>query len=619
MATFFVFSLLFFLSALIVGLINPYLFSWLFKSKTSRKNIALVFGLFSVVFFVAIIFVPSDEKTNGINTMVKTPATDDEWVQGIIYQGALTEVSLRYIEATIYSDTLFRDAQKISDKERIALLDQTIEKWAEAKMASEQFSAVAELLPDYDASVSYKNNDSRFFLIEKVLAATVEEDIDKAWQKKKELGEEKLLQLIDKAPMGQRVQEAAKIFGTSIEVAEVVLQDLRAEETKKALKEVEKYDKYSKAAETIAAGAKVAVFIGGVVAGGGMVTLAGKAAHIVISSVAGAGLVMDVSKTAVNVGIADENGKIAAIAKAKDAQFFKEMSYVVGITDIVKALGQFEKVVSAAGGLKKLLTADGLKKIAENKQLMTDMKSDVSGNLQTIVDSGPAAWDFYTKNLEAKTIVLDTDTPGKVVFKSVSEALAVKELPTTIAISDYIKKIFSGAQKISTEIFEEISKSVSEEEISPVFTKIPEEIRIDADSSWKGIFAPASTLSLRARCAYKTAAGGNYPLEVYVNDQIVTGSLLNKKMSFTYKDGRTYSYRGGTGGKSWMLFYIPQMGLSNSSAAGGYQVVTDPGQANNYKWSISSYLNDASYMKVRFRNNGACIGHQIVIRGLSMR
>jgi len=450
METLFVILLFVSLAGMIAGVIKPSLFAFLLKERATRKILLLVFGLLSAGFFVVLGLLPGTENTREIVAVTERPATDEEWVQGILFQGALAEVSLRYIEATVYTDTLFRDAQKLSDEERIALLDQTIQKWAEAKVAAEQFSAVAELLPDYDATVSYQNTDSRFSLTTEVLAATVEEDIDKAWQKKKELGEEKLLQLIDKAPMGQRVQEAAKIFGTSIEVAEVVLQDLRAEETKKALKEAEKYDRYSKAAETIQAGAKVAVFVGGVVAGGGMVTLAGKTAHIVVSSVAGAGLTMDVSKTAVSVGIADENGKIAAVAKSKDAQFFKEMSYVVGITDIAKALGQFEKVVSAAGGLKNLLTPGGLKKIAENKQLMNDMRSDASGNLQTIVDSGPAAWDFLAKNPEVKTIVLDTATPGKVVFTGTDKEAVIKEPATVKAINDFVQGIFDKAQKLNS-------------------------------------------------------------------------------------------------------------------------------------------------------------------------
>lgn len=450
MASLFFILLFISLAGMVVGLIKPSLFFFLFRERATRKTVLLTFGFLSVGFFVVLGLLPATKNIQEIDAITERPTTDEEWVQGILFQGALVEVSLRYIEATVYNDTLFRDVQKLSDEERVALLDRTIQKWADARAAAEQFSAVAELLPDYDTPISYQSTDSRFSLITKVLAATVEEDIDKAWQKKKELGEEKLLQLIDKAPTGQRVREAAKIFGTSIEVAEVVLQDLRAEETKKALKEAEKYDRYSKAAETIQTGAKVAVFVGGVVAGGGMVTLAGKAANIVVSGVVGAGLTMDVSKTAVSVGIADENGRIAAIAKSKDAQFFKEMSYVVGITDIAKALGQFEKVVSTAGGLKNLLTPGGLKKIAENKQLMADMKSDASGNLQTIVDSGPAALDFLTKNPEVKTIVMDTATPGKVVFTGTDKEVVIKEPSTTKAISDLVQGVFDNAQKLNS-------------------------------------------------------------------------------------------------------------------------------------------------------------------------
>ena len=212
METLFVILLFVSLAGMIAGVIKPSLFAFLLKERATRKILFLVFGLLSAGFFVVLGLLPGTENTREIVAVTERPATDEEWVQGILFQGALAEVSLRYIEATVYTDTLFRDAQKLSDEERIALLDQTIQKWAEAKVAAEQFSAVAELLPDYDATVSYQNTDSRSSLITEVLAATVEADIDKAWQKKKELGEEKLLQLIDKAPPGQRMKEAAKIL-----------------------------------------------------------------------------------------------------------------------------------------------------------------------------------------------------------------------------------------------------------------------------------------------------------------------------------------------------------------------------------------------------------------------
>lgn len=135
------------------------------------------------------------------------------------------------------------------------------------------------------------------------------------------------------------------------------------------------------------------------------------------------------------------------------------MSYVVGITDIAKALGQFGKIVDAAGGLKNLLTTDGLKKIAGNADLMKDMKTDASGNLQTIVDSGPAAWDFLTKNPEVKTVILDTATPGKVVFTGTNKAVAVKELPAAKTISDFVREVFNGAQKLKSEAPQETPTS----------------------------------------------------------------------------------------------------------------------------------------------------------------
>ena len=582
--------------------------------------VILLFG--AAVFFFS---TREDKKIQEIKTITEKSNTDEEWVQGIVFQGALADMSLHFIEATVLTDVFFTDVANLSNEERVASLDLVIQKWVDANAAIEQFSTVVDSLPDYALTVSYGDAPA-FSFIEKASASGLDEAIKKledeekklegelkVSEKEKELGRQKILEIVDKAPPGQKLKTAADLFGTDAKTAHEALTKMRALESKIAVGQAGVLDTYSKTAQTIKTAAKVTVFVGGVVAGGGMVTLVGKAAHIVVSSVTGAGLMMEVSETAVKVGIADEDGGVAAIAKAKEAQFFEEMSFVVGITDIAKALGQFGKVVDAAGGLKNFLTADGLKKIAENKQLMTDMRADASGNLQTIVDSGPAAWDFLTKNPEVKTIVLNTATPGKIVLTGTNKTVAVKELPTAKTISDFVKAIYEKA--VSEAVVSQEAPS-AEEEI-PTFTEVPEEIRIDADSSWEGILNPAATLSLRARCAFKTVAGGNYPLEVYVNGQPVATPLLNKKMNFTYKDGRTFSYLGGTSGQTWMLFYIPQMGLNNSSAAGGYQVMTDPGQANNYKWSVSSYLSGASYMKVRLRNNGACLGHQIVIRGLS--
>ena len=62
-------------------------------------------------------------------------------------------------------------------------------------------------------------------------------------------------------------------------------------------------------------------------------------------------------------------------------------------------------------------------------------------------------------------------------------------------------------------------------------------------------------------------------------------SLLNKGQTFKYNDGRTFNYKLGN---AWILFYSPDYSANNSSAGGGYQVLTNPGQAYRYSWDISS-------------------------------
>jgi len=154
---------------------------------------------------------------------------------------------------------------------------------------------------------------------------------------------------------------------------------------------------------------------------------------------------------------------------------------------------------------------------------------------------------------------------------------------------------------------------VKPEDATPL-AKLPEEIRISANDSWSASVESINGLRLAARIDYDKPAGGNFTFEVYVNDQPVTSSLLNKDSKFIYKDGRTFSYQSGN---SWLLFYSPDFSANNSSSGGGYQVTTDPGQAYLYKWDISSLVKGAPSMKLRIVNNGKAIGKPLVIKILS--
>ena len=149
---------------------------------------------------------------------------------------------------------------------------------------------------------------------------------------------------------------------------------------------------------------------------------------------------------------------------------------------------------------------------------------------------------------------------------------------------------------------------------SPIPMVQAEVERIAVGSSWTTTVQPMSALRLVARITGDVPAGGNYAMEVYVNGKPVISSLLNKGASFTFKDGRTFPYRSENG---WMLFYSQNFSVNNTAASGGYQVLTDPGQAYLYEWNISSLVGGASSMKLEIKNNGKTAGRQILVQVLS--
>ncbi|MDO8443498.1 MAG: hypothetical protein Q7S78_00710 [Candidatus Azambacteria bacterium] len=151
---------------------------------------------------------------------------------------------------------------------------------------------------------------------------------------------------------------------------------------------------------------------------------------------------------------------------------------------------------------------------------------------------------------------------------------------------------------------------------NPAFAivKSDDTITIAANDLWSASVQSTDILRLAARIDYNKPAGANPTIEIYVNDKPLVSPLLNKGSKFTYKDGRTFSYQSGN---AWLLFYNPDFSANNSSAGGGYQVMTDPGQAYLYKWDISSLVGGAKSMKLAIKNNGKAIGKPIVVTLLS--
>lgn len=128
-----------------------------------------------------------------------------------------------------------------------------------------------------------------------------------------------------------------------------------------------------------------------------------------------------------------------------------------------------------------------------------------------------------------------------------------------------------------------------------------QDITLKPGESWSGTIPAVSTLSFDGKLVYSKPAGANYVLQVSVNGQAITSSLLNKGQAFKYSDGRTFNYKLND---AWILFYSPDYSANNSSAGGGYQVLTNPGQAYRYSWDISSITAGKEQMDVAIKNVG---------------
>ncbi|MBU6427733.1 MAG: hypothetical protein KGR26_01860, partial [Cyanobacteria bacterium REEB65] len=140
------------------------------------------------------------------------------------------------------------------------------------------------------------------------------------------------------------------------------------------------------------------------------------------------------------------------------------------------------------------------------------------------------------------------------------------------------------------------------------------DIVIPPNSAWEEALPVNADKTLdidAARIEYSYAAGSNWPLDVSVDGTAITTPLLNKGMTYTYVEGRTFPYLSGG---SWSLFYGPDFNLNNTPAAGRYEVVSDPGQAYHYVWSVAAIVNSETTMDVRLYNNGAGVGQPIIVR-----
>lgn len=400
---------------LFLGLIKPSLLSILLRGKSSRKNVLLIFGSISILTFILIGVISPNKKS--VQTNKQNQLNNEELVSGILFQGSLVDLSINFAQARVSTDLLLKGSQDLSKDAWLKLADTTIAKWQKVDESQKKFQEIVNILPEYKLSNGAKNNS----LIPTVYAA--EDPFEADWnartkadeeRKKKQEGsvatyeEKQILTAVDKAPPQEKMQVAANLFHSDYETANSELQKIRDKVTKEEMTKVDMYDNLSKTSQKIETGSKVAVFVGSVVTGTGVV-------NAVITGVNGAKLIFDVSDAAVNLGIADKDGYAAYIAKGKDATIMKVASTLVSIHDLGKALNHYDKLYNAIVGKDGKITLSAIKDVAKNGKLVDEIKEDGIGNAQTVYDWGGKTWDFLLANPDVKTVTIDPKTDKVII------------------------------------------------------------------------------------------------------------------------------------------------------------------------------------------------------------
>jgi hypothetical protein len=113
-------------------------------------------------------------------------------------------------------------------------------------------------------------------------------------------------------------------------------------------------------------------------------------------------------------------------------------------------------------------------------------------------------------------------------------------------------------------------------------------------------------LSLEARIDWHQLAGSAGIMELLVNGAPVTSEfLINKPITFTYADGRSFSYyrklESDPDTSYWLLSYSPDY-ESNNVPGSGYQVLE--GQAYLYIFDITELVNPGQVNTITLINQG---------------
>ena len=228
--------------------------------------------------------------------------------------------------------------------------------------------------------------------------------------------------VIESAPAGKQIRTLAKFLGVDAKMAQLVLNQTQDQITREAYgEEGDVFEKCEQNSMRIKNGAKVTVFVGGVVLTGGM------------SAVATSGVI---AKTALVVGgadlvleVADDEAKIALGDKNKVSEMVGKMRTVTepaaSILTLVNIPGNVSKAMEKIGAIS--FVGDQIRSVAQDEKILgisikTDEKGEIKAEVSGLTESELVEWK-KEKNISSVQSVEE-------IIKQIEEENKIQEKPT---------------------------------------------------------------------------------------------------------------------------------------------------------------------------------------------
>ncbi len=425
----------------------------------------------------------------------------------------------QYIIARLKTDTLIEyDHKKGSLKELKTMTDDALEAWRLCKLVSVKTVELADLALGLGSSAStksaamaYTKHGISVFELFATEVYAAEENAAMKWAKD-------LTSKYDAYPSGKKIKQLSENLGTDaknafaqLKMAQAILEGAAYND------EADMIQKYENAAMATKTACKTGLYIGGVIAGGGVANGILEAGGLVIG---GVDTIVDIAATGSTIILGEDNKVTMAANDLKD--IIGPVSSVAGGVNVIGG-----GALKFTGKLsEKMGTIDKLSYMGDS---VLDFVSDgkILGGLITVDGDGET-------NVTMKEISTEGKTPDEVSKELKDAGLPVPE---------------DGDPKTAAELVEEMEEeyTFTEEELNQIIENLRNllyEMFLDSDEE-PSVIPPATTEGLSIDDIV-----GNY--EIVITDEDgetdeTPATFTKNKKGQLVEDGTVYNYNQSTG------------------------------------------------------------------------